>query len=385
MADPISLSPSACRPSLKRSPSEAFDTHTDQVAKPKRKRLEHSIDSWLATSCRPARRAQSLSAQLEDTRHTMDESLISVAATEEMSLPELDTTSKTSIDQTSGSAYRESLANNNVHIDVIGNSISEEIKTILDTKILKNAPRSDSAMADAKAAVGLIPRMINAPELTFSGPYMQDVFLVQRMSRTDIACGGNTPWSRTALPVAPDYTYQLVAPGADFHVGYSTAADGAFTTKQRGVIDHEHVRGYTRPGAGNALPFLIFELKSEACGGTTYHAENQAAGAGASTVRSAQWLFKQAKIKQTPFDVATFSIVSTVTNAILYINWSKPQKDDPQMDDYYMSKVKSFDLTEESQMQSLHCIVENIVKWSTTTRLDNFKKIMDRLFLDVGS
>ena len=128
-----------------------------------------------------------------------------------------------------------------------------------------------------------------------------------------------------------------------------------FTAAQVSVVYHEHAISYTRPTTGNILPFLVFEIKSEATGGTIFHAENQIVGSGTYTVRAVQWLCEQAEIEFDLVDSATFSVVYNARIVILYINWFSKQKQR-----YCLSKVRLFETMVGQHIQECHNIMKNI-------------------------
>ncbi|KAN0068956.1 hypothetical protein V8E54_013125 [Elaphomyces granulatus] len=76
----------------------------------------------------------------------------------------------------------------------------------------------------------------------------------------------------------------LSAPKPDLDYGYATGQSSDWSCEENTIADHEFARPYTQPARGNKFPFFVFELKSEATGGTWWHAENQAAGSGTCCV-----------------------------------------------------------------------------------------------------
>ena len=110
-----------------------------------------------------------------------------------------------------------------------------------------------------------------------------------------VALGGNSLWPRAALPYDPNYGYPISTPKLDYHVGYAVGKQSGFSPQQAHVIDHSYAQKYTQLGTGNSMPYLTVELKSEATGGTLWHAENQAAGSGTYCVTAMDWLLEQSK------------------------------------------------------------------------------------------
>ena len=96
-----------------------------------------------------------------------------------------------------------------------------------------------------------------------------------------------------------------------------------WSREENDVVDHRTATPYTRPARGNCFPFLVFELKSEAAGGTLWQAENQAAGSGAHCVNSMRWLFREANPSKCPsiLDTVAFTIVATHREAVSHIHF----------------------------------------------------------------
>ena len=192
-----------------------------------------------------------------------------------------------------------------------------------------------------------------------------------------IGLGGKTPWPRAALPYNQDFGFPICAPKPDYHVGYVTGIKSGFSAQQAHVIDHPRAEPYTQPGLGTVLPFLTLELKSEATGGTPYHAENQAAGSGTYTQRAMEWLLDQANAPQQnrQTDTVTFSIIGTERLVVLSAHWHSLED---QM--YYMSYVKGFVSSEPEQVQACHSTVKNIIEWGLGKRHSKPVDVLQRLF-----
>ena len=114
------------------------------------------------------------------------------------------------------------------------------------------------------------------------------------LKRRDIGEGADTLWSTESLPNNPRYPHPLSTPKPDYHYGYPIGQKSDWTYEENAVSDHRVARPRAQPARGNRFPFLAVEIKSEAAGGTLWHAENQAAGSCAHCVNSVRWLLGQA-------------------------------------------------------------------------------------------
>ena len=191
---------------------------------------------------------------------------------------------------TSSPLYRDTVYNNFITMDFLGRQLPQELRDYADEHILKQ--RTSPQLGDE-----VVSKIIDtAEELADSSEGPTNKLLRTLMfpiDHTGIAEGGNTPWNTIALPKDPEYEYSIVAPKPDAYLGYSRGQQSGWSTSQYNVISHLRARPYTQPGRGNTFPFLMFELKSEAAGGTLYAAENQAAGSGSHSVNALSWLLQE--------------------------------------------------------------------------------------------
>ena len=106
----------------------------------------------------------------------------------------------------------------------------------------------------------------------------------------------------------------------------------------------------------------MFELKSEATGGTLYVAENQAASMGSHSVSALSWLLQKAQ-KNGLFhsdsmrDTVSFSFVVCHREAVLYMHW---QATDNRR--FYISRLKSYSAFESDEIRACNNAVKNTVK-----------------------
>ena len=191
---------------------------------------------------------------------------------------------------TSSPLYRDTIYNNCITMDFSERQVPQELRDYADKHILKQ--RTSTQLGDE-----VVSKIIDtAEELADSSEGPMSKLLRTPMfpiDQTGIAEGGNTPWNTIALPNHPEYEYNLAAPKPDSYLGYSRGQQSGWSTAQYNVISHLRARPYTQPGRGNTFPFAMFELKSEAAGGTLYAAENQASGSGSHSVNALLWLLHE--------------------------------------------------------------------------------------------
>ena len=243
---------------------------------------------------------------------------------------------------TSHTDYRKVLRNNGICIDHTGEEIVQELRTFLDSDILQERTSRlppEMVIEAKKAAV----EIAESPE---GNVFDLTNTATLPIKRSDVGRGGNTPWYVDALPRNKDYVYRLATPKADVHCGYPTDQRSTWKVKENAVIDHPVARRLTQPARGNCFPFLVFELKSEAMGGTLWQAENQAAGSAACCVSAVRWLYQEAYPSEEPAVVDTISFSACVThrNVIFHVHWYCAKNKT-----YYMSWIAGFDTIRQVQ------------------------------------
>ena len=116
-------------------------------------------------------------------------------------------------------------------------------------------------------------------------------------------------------------------------------------------------------------------MKSEAMGGTLWHAENQAAGSGACCVNSKRWLYSEAygTNDQPVVESIAFSACVTHREVVFHVHHYSA-KDDL----YYMSSIGTF----QTMRQVTECnnIVSNIFKYGLGTRQDRTREQLKLLY-----
>lgn len=300
----------------------------------------------------------------DDDRSTRDDNSFSQRTTE---------ISNTEIKLTS-TRYRSVLEYNNVEIDPTGSKISKEVRSLLDTYILKKRTSPPLSQDLLKSTGESMNKWGSSTENVINSFVSSSMFPIHRPG---IGLGGNSPWPRAALPYNQDFGFPISTPKPDCHVGYNTGIKSGFSAQQAHVIHHPHARPYTQPGTGNVLPFLIVELKSEATGGTLYHAENQAAGSGTYSQKAMEWLLDQTNTPQEnrQTDTLTFSMTGTGRLVVLSAHWHSPEDRV-----YYMSYVKGFLPSEPEHVQACHSIVKNIIEWGLGKRRSKLGDVLQQLF-----
>lgn len=275
---------------------------------------------------------------------------------------------------TSSPVYRSILVNNNIYMDHMGIKIPENVRTLVDTYILKerSSPRltQESVLETVETAVDLA----DSAEGKVSDLIITPMFPVKRR---DIGQGGDTTWSAEALPNNPRYQHPLSAPKPDYHYGYPAGQKSNWKYEENAVVDHPVARPYAQPARGNRFPFLAIEIKSEATGGTLWHAENQAAGSGVHCVNSVRWLLEQVGPDDTypTTDSIAFTIALTHRQVLVHIHHYSEEEHR-----FYMSYLKSFSPKDPADVQGCHDIIKNILDYGLSLRQSTIRDALTRLF-----
>lgn len=275
---------------------------------------------------------------------------------------------------TSSPIYRSLLLNNSIRMDHTGTRMPEGIREMMDTKILKGRsspplPQERVLEIGNKAAA-----LADSAEANVSSLIRTELFPVDRL---DIGEGGDTTWFTDALPYEPMYGQPLAAPRPDYHYGYPAGQSSDWTRQQNAVADHPFARPYTQPARGNKFPFLALELKSEATGGTLWHAENQAAGSGSHCVNALRWLLEQASPTQVipVTDCVAFTSGITHRDVIFFVHYYSEEKGC-----FYMSYLQRFSTTDPADIQRCHSVVKNILEYGIDSRQAKIKDALKQLF-----
>ncbi|MCJ1358064.1 MAG: hypothetical protein MMC33_008062 [Icmadophila ericetorum] len=271
---------------------------------------------------------------------------------------------------TSSSDYRSTLYFNGISFDHTGEKIPHELRNFLDADILKERQPYLSPEAIAKAVKTAV-EVADSPEgnihdLTETG--------MLPIKRSDVGRGTNTQWYPDSLPRSEDYEHPLAMPKPDVYCGYLTGQRSTWTAKETAVIDHVKARRRTQPAKGNCFPFFVFEMKSEAMGGTIWQAENQAAGSGASCVSTMRWLFQEAygSENRSVIDSIAFSACITHREAVFHVHFYSPVESR-----YYMSWIGTFETMRK--VQDCNNMVLNIFDHGLETRQKKVREALAQL------
>ncbi|KAL8700839.1 MAG: hypothetical protein Q9201_005232 [Fulgogasparrea decipioides] len=172
---------------------------------------------------------------------------------------------------TSQADYRKILRNNGVCIDHTGDKIPPELRTFLDTYILKER----SLKLSPEAIAGAVDTAIRIADSPKGNVYDLTDTAMLPIKRSDVGRGGNTPWYSDGLPRNDVYPTPLAAPKPDIHLGYPIDYTSDWKVEESAAIDHRVAKRLTQPAKGNCFPFFSFELESEAMGGNLWQAETK--------------------------------------------------------------------------------------------------------------
>ena len=272
---------------------------------------------------------------------------------------------------TSHPDYRSILRNNGIYIDHTGAKIPQELREFLDSSILKQ--QSDPLTPEAIAeAVNTATEIADSPE---SNIYDLNGTAMLPIKRSDVGRGGNTPWYTDTLPKTDAYDTPLAQPKPDVHCGYLTGQRSTWTIEENAVIDHQRAKKITQPAKGNCFPFFVFEMKSEAMGGTLWQAENQAAGSGACCVNIKRWLYREAhgNNDRPVIDSIAFSACVTHREVVFHVHHYSTAEER-----FYMSSIGVFQTVRE--VEGCNDIVSNIFKHCLGTRQDQTREQLKLLY-----
>ena len=267
--------------------------------------------------------------------------------------------------------YRSILRNNGIYLDHTGAKIPQELRDFLDSTISKrqSTPLTPEALAEA---VNTATEIADSPE---SNIYDLIGTAMLPIKRSDTGRGGNTPWHTDKLPKSEVYKIPLAQPKPDVHCGYLTGQRSNWTIEENAVIDHPKAKKITQPARGNCFPFFVFELKSEAMGGTLWQAENQAAGSGACCVMIKRWLYSEAHgtDDQPVTDSIAFSACVTHREVVFHVHHYSTAENR-----IYMSRIGAFQTVDE--VEGCNNIISNIFKHGLGTRQDKTREQVRLLY-----
>ena len=260
---------------------------------------------------------------------------------------------------TSSPLYRDTIYNSYITMDFSGRQLPQELRDFADEHILKQRTSPQLGDEVVSKIVNTTEELADSSEGPISKLLRTPMFPIDHAG---IVEGGNTSWNTVALPNDPEYKYNLAAPKPDAYLGYSRGQQSGWSTSQHNVINHLRARPYIQPGRGNTFPFLMFELKSEAAGGTLYPAENQAAGSGSHSVNALLWLLQEAQKNglsdsDLMLDTVSFSFVMSHREAMFYMHWHSSEEKR-----FYMSRLKSYSTFEPDEIRACNNTVKNTVQ-----------------------
>ncbi|KAF2254410.1 hypothetical protein BU26DRAFT_137709 [Trematosphaeria pertusa] len=260
--------------------------------------------------------------------------------------------------KTSSPMYRGSLKMNGIVIDKFGTEIPRDVEELV-TKHVRKARTSPPLGEDKKASIRRkIEEVWDSPEPTVSDIITAPLF---NLAHPALAPGRDILWSSKPLPRSTDYP--LVTPKTDRHLGFQPTLRSEWTRAELAVADHPKVRPYSQPTRENLFPSFLFELKSEATGGTLYGAKGQLATAGFHRVSSLMWILEQIDPNRTQSscDAIVFSIAICQREAVAHVHYYNP-KDQT----FHMSYIDSFYFAKD--VQGCHDYAQNVVDWLLETQ-----------------
>ncbi|KAL8721197.1 MAG: hypothetical protein Q9225_002083 [Loekoesia sp. 1 TL-2023] len=271
---------------------------------------------------------------------------------------------------TSSRIYRSVLYCNGIEMDHMGEKIPKTLRNFIDSDILKPRP-SQLSTKEVAEIIGTVLDIANSPGSKVHKLIGTAMFLIRRRT---IGHGGNTPWYTKTLPRELPYLIPPAIPKPDIHCGYPIGPGPFWSLEEKAVIDHPTARRLAWLAEDNCYPFLVFELKSEAIGGTLWHAENQAAGSGACCVNSMRWLFKEAYPSHALSigDSIAFSACVTHREAIFHVHFYCSEEDR-----HCMLWIATLDSLRNAERCS-H-VVENIIDFGLGARLTKIRQALAQL------
>ncbi|KAI9674983.1 MAG: hypothetical protein M1817_001389 [Caeruleum heppii] len=256
--------------------------------------------------------------------------------------------------ETTGPMYRAALKMNRIVIDNFGDRRTPEIVAFLD-KNMRKARSSPPLEENTKISIKRkILEVWDSPEPAVSDIITAPLF---DLANPAITSGCDILWSpKPSLPRSTDYP--LITPQIDRHVGFQPTLKSKWTRAELATADHPRVRPYSQPTRENLFPSILFEIKSEATGGTLYGAEAQLATAGAHRVISLLWILDQTDPNRTrsSTDGIVISYAVDQRETVEHVHFYNPEDDT-----FYMSYIDSFYFAKDLQ----HCRdhAKNAVEW----------------------
>jgi hypothetical protein len=175
------------------------------------------------------------------------------------------------------------------------------------------------------------------------------------------------------LQAALDAVGAPKTPKPDIAFGYRTSA---FSNAQTHVNTVHDRISHISPGILH--PFVIFEWKSNATGGTQFDAQNQAARSASALVHSQRTLHASSHSGYSgdPAETACFSCTIDSATVYLWIHWCE-DKGEPLTAHYYMELLFQLFLSDREAVWKLRRMINNIFEWGMGERLKRVKTTLD--------
>ena len=282
--------------------------------------------------------------------------------------------------KTDDPGYPQILYSNGIIMDRSGRKMPSDIKAFVNECIV-NKHRSSPPLTqeEIEEVIDEADLVANSCEVAVSRLLDTKMFPFRRAG---VGGGGGASFSSEPLPNLPDAFHKLAVPKPDRFFGYTAGQAGSFTRDQNNVISHPFMTKFAQPTLGSAFPWLVVEVKSEARGGTVWHAENQAAGSGSHCVSTMRWLMEQvaencddsAGMDNQAIDTVAFSICFIARQVLLYVHSvSKTNK-------YFMSLVSVFMPTDGKDVQKCRDQIKNIMDFGINVRRPKIVNALDKLY-----
>ncbi|KAL7899360.1 hypothetical protein HDV63DRAFT_373033 [Trichoderma sp. SZMC 28014] len=257
--------------------------------------------------------------------------------------------------QTSSPMYRGTLKMNGIIIDNFGTKIPRDVEELV-AKHIRKQRTSPPLEEDKKASIRRqIQEIWDSSEPMISDIITAPLF---ELANPALAPGRHVLWSPKPLPQNPDYP--LVTPKIDRHLGFQPTLKSNWTRNELAAAEHPKVRPYSQPTEENLFPSFLFEVKSEATGGTLYGAEGQLATAGFHRVSSLMWILDQIDParSRSSCDAIVFSVAVCQREAVAHVHYYNTEDET-----FYMSYLDSFYFAKDQDLQGCHDYVKNVVDW----------------------
>ncbi|KIW77012.1 hypothetical protein Z517_09457 [Fonsecaea pedrosoi CBS 271.37] len=279
------------------------------------------------------------------------------------------------------SHYRESLGRRNIYInhDHPPAELMKRARTII-SKERKSPGINDKT---AQMLVATLREVENEPEADIMRTFESGIIPAANvLPDKRLTSNANQLWSNcVSVPLDPTVLtvpLPLPRPKPDLVFGYSNAA---FTRDQLEtipfLIDDQFGRSYAVPDWKVRFPFLQFEFKSQAKGGTHYIAANQAAGAGAiATIGKIDLVQRSFGMKEFDYhDPQYFSVTMDHELARINVHWLRA--DEGGRHSFHVETFSNYLLNDANAIRAVSRAIQNILDWGTGTRLEGLCTALD--------